>query len=100
MKDKGLEIPKHEERELELIEALKDEYPDDYLTTLMFGTDYDEESGFHKETHHIGLFKCQKCGKPITHQQFAFAGVCGYCDTHYRPKEKWEIRKPPQKAEA
>jgi len=41
----------------------------------------------------VGIFKCRKCGKPISHQQYLFSGLCGNCDIG-REMKKWIIKKP------
>lgn len=41
----------------------------------------------------IGLFKCGICGRPISHQQFAFSRLCGSCDVG-KTNPKWIIQVP------
>jgi len=79
------------EEEREFISELRDKYPEQFLRTILIHINDD--------IHQIGLFKCMKCNKPITDEQFNFARVCGDCDTPHQGGfgPKWTIERPTDK---
>lgn len=68
-----------------IISEIKDEYPEAFLRILTVR--------INGEVEPIGLFSCVECNKPISHQQFDYARVCGACDTGQNDGE-WVIEPP------